>query len=508
MPIDPRMVKWDESAPAASGPTIDPRMVKWEDVKPEFEDPGALMTGVIGAGRATDQLVKGVQQLYYKARGDQKAQDALAEESRANDAAYAPLKEARPWATGIGEAIPDLALMASTRGSPTAVMLRSAGAAAAPGALKYGTFDERASRALIGGLGGGLGAAGGMLFNRVLQPAGASAVSVGKEAIEAANRVGYKPTAAQITQSPALANFENFLAKNPGSAGVMQRAAEANQTALNTAGARAMGETASDLGEGTFKAAEARIGGEFSRLGQVTQPNLGNNFLNSLAKIDSANAARGPFRNKTVDSLVDKGLDLAASGKLSGTAYKEIRTELANAAQAAYKAGDATTGRAYKDVVAALDDAAKGSLSKADQEAWDAARQQWSAFKTLSKGNVAEAGNVSAPRVASVVRRNGPGLRTGNAQGDIADIARVGEAFKGVQNPNSGGMVNQLAYQNVLGPLMMAGNRGLAGAYMSPIGQRYMANGLLNVGKPGEVLLSRGAGLLGAPAGLGLLNVE
>ena len=30
MPIDPRMVKWDEAP--TNAPTIDPRMVKWEDV--------------------------------------------------------------------------------------------------------------------------------------------------------------------------------------------------------------------------------------------------------------------------------------------------------------------------------------------------------------------------------------------------------------------------------------------------------------------------------------------
>ena len=69
------------------------------------------------------------------------------------------------------------------------------------------------------------------------------------------------------------------------------RALQANQTALNTSAAKAMGETASDLGEGTFNAAKTRIGGEFDRLGQITQPKLGNDFINSLAHIDAANKA-------------------------------------------------------------------------------------------------------------------------------------------------------------------------------------------------------------------------
>lgn len=40
MPIDPRMVQWDDApaAPTSSGPKIDPRMVKWKDEKPAKPD--------------------------------------------------------------------------------------------------------------------------------------------------------------------------------------------------------------------------------------------------------------------------------------------------------------------------------------------------------------------------------------------------------------------------------------------------------------------------------------
>lgn len=477
--------------------------------KPSYEDPGLGMSALIGAGRATDQIVKGVQQLYYKATDDQPALRRLDEQVQSDNAAYSPLAQSRPWATGAGEAVPGMLAMA-TGGGPVALMAKSALAGAVPEALKYGDAGERAGRALIGGAGGLAGSVGGLGFARLLKPAGAGSQAVSQEAIDAASRIGYKPTPAQITQNPAMLNVENYLARSPGSSGVMQAASQANQTALNRAAAGAMGETASDLGEGTFKAAQTRIGGEFNRLGQITQPNLGNGgFLNSLAQIDSANAAKGAFRNSKIDGLVDKSLDLAANGQLSGTAYKEIRTELANAAQSAFQGGDATVGRAYKDVVAALDNAAKGSLSKADQEAWDAARQQWSAFKTLTKGNVAEAGNVSAPRVASVVRRNGAGLRTGDAQGPLADIARIGETFKGVQNPNSGNLMQTMLYGNpITGVPLALGNRAASAAYMSPLGQSYMANGLLNIGQTGERALIGGGGLLGGPVARGLLNVE
>jgi hypothetical protein len=48
MPIDPRMVKWDEAPKTA--PTIDPRMVKWEDV-PQDKPRGFLASvGDVAAG--------------------------------------------------------------------------------------------------------------------------------------------------------------------------------------------------------------------------------------------------------------------------------------------------------------------------------------------------------------------------------------------------------------------------------------------------------------------------
>lgn len=486
-----------------------PKTVAPVEAKPSLvEDPGFGMTALIGAGRASDQMVKGVQQLYYKATGNEPALKSLADQVQGDNAAYAPLAKARPWATGLGESVPSALALVSGGGGPLAMAAKSAIAGAAPEAIKYGDAGERAGRALVGGAGGLAGAGIGLGISKILKPA-ATAASVGDDALNAAARIGYKPTAGQATQNPALLNIENYLARSPGSSGVMQQASQANQTALNRAAAGAMGESASDLSEGTFKAAQNRIGGEFSRLSNNTNPVLGNDFLNTLAKIDTANAAKGPFANKSISGLVDKGLDLAANGNLSGQAYKEVRTELGNAAQSAFKSGDASAGKAYKEMVASLDKAAKDGLSKADQEAWDTARKQWSAFKTLTKGNVAEAGDVSAARVASAVRRNGAGLRTGDAQGALPDIARIGEAFKGPLNPNSGNLMQTMLYGNPFtGVPLAAANRLGSGVYMSAPAQSYLRNGLLDVGPTGQRLLMGGGGLLGAPLGRGLLGVE
>jgi hypothetical protein len=381
--------------------------------------------------------------------------------------------------------------------------------AGAQSLLSYGTPEERIKRAAVDAAAGGAGVVAGRALTRVLKPAGVGAQGASDAAMDAASRVGFKPMPSQIANNPGMANFENYLLRTPGSSGTMQKAVTANQTALNRAGAKAMGEAAGTLDESVFRAAQGRIGAEFDRLGQITSPDLSSGFLNTLAKIDADNAARGSFASKEINSLVDKGLDLASKGNLDGQAYKQIRTELANQAQAAFRGGDATTGQAYKTLYTALDDAAKATLSPADQKAWDVARQQWKAFKTLTKSNVAEGGNVSAARTAAAVRAGGPALRTGAASGELADIARIGEAFKGVQNPNSGQLMNQMIFSNpITGLPMLAANKGMAAAYMSPVGQRYFSRGLLDVGVTGQELLGR-AGIHSAiPLGRGLLGAE
>lgn len=470
------------------------------------DDIGAGEAALISAGRHTDKIIQGVRQAYNWATGDEATLAKMKADEADKDRLFDPLAKKHPVATTAGAVAPYLATSLLSGGTS---LVGSAATAAIPSLASYGTAEERLKRGAVDAAGGAAGVLLGRGISRLLKPAGAGTQAVSDSVTDAASRIGYKPTPAQISQNPAMAGFENYLARSPGSSGRMQAITNANQSALNRAAARAMGEMADSLDEGVFAAAQNRIGGEFTRLGQVTQPDLSQGFINALAKVDSDNAARGAFANSKVTSLIDKGLDLASQNKLSGTAYKEVRTELSNQAQAAFKSGDATVGQAYKQIVAALDDAAKGSLSKADQKAWDTARQQWAAFKTLSKGNVAEAGNVSAARVASAVRARGPQLRTGAASGELADIARIGEAFKSVPNPTSGQLTQQMMYGNPITgiPLMLA-NKTAGAAYMSPLGQRYFSRGLLDVGEAGQGLLGRSGALVGVPGVRGLLGVE
>lgn len=473
---------------------------------PQGPQEGMGQAMLIAAGRGTDKLVQGVRQAYNWATNDQATLDKMAAEQADNDRLYKPLQDKFPIATGIAETAPAAAFFPIGGG---ASVLRAAASAAIPSVLSYGTAEERVKRGAVDAAFGAGGALAGRGLARVLKPAGVGAQMAGDTALEAAERIGYKPTPAQIADSPSMAAFENYLLRSPGSSGTMQTVAKANQSALNRAGAKAMGEVADKLDEGVMAAAKGRIGDEFTRLSTVTKPQLSDDFISALARIDADNAARGPFKSASITDLIDKGLELASKGDLDGKAYKEIRSELASKAKAAFKSGDSTTGQAYKAVTAALDDAAKSSLHEADQKAWDVARKQWSAFKTLTKGNVAEAGNVSAAKVASAVRAQGPALRLGELTGDLADVARVGEAFKSIPNPTSGQLTQQMLYGNPFTGVPLAlGNKAAATAYMSPLGQRYFSRGLLDVGDGGQKLLGRTGIHLGVPLGRSLLGVE
>jgi hypothetical protein len=460
--------------------------------KPEIGRGEAFM---VAAGKKTDSILDGITQLYLGARGEDKALGGLKQNVDEKNALYAPLKAQYPIVTGLGEALPAMAGGGS--------MLGNVAASAIPEALAYGSASERAKNAGVAGAGAMLGTWVGNAVGRVLKPGGPGTQAISPEARAAADRLGVQLSPGEISQNPAMQGFENYLRRSPGSSGAMQARDLANKAAINKAAAGAVGQNADNVGESVLAAAKANIGSEFTRLQSVTKPDVSNDLLSAAIKLDVANAEKGAFRNAEVDKLVDKALDLAAQGKLTGKAYKEIRSEIS---ARSVEATDSVVANAYREIRSALDSAAKASLSKADQEAWDLSRQQWHAYKILTKGNVVEDGSVSAARLASKVRNQGDGLRTG-AQGPLYDIARIGESVKGVPNPTSGQLTQQMMYGNPFSGIpLVVGNKAAQSVYTNPLVQKYLANGLLDIGPNGQLVLesfARPAGLLGVRQYLG-----
>lgn len=217
------------------------------------DTPGVGETLLIGAGRTFDRIGKGMQQLYYGATGNNAALTKLKAQAEADDAAYAPLKEARPWATGIGEAAPSMVLP----GGGGTTLLSNAGrmalAGALPNVLEYGSAEERLKRGAVGAAAGatlpvagaavktgwsfaepmfnkGREAIAGRLLNRVAGDSAPDVINRLKSATELVP--GSAPTAAQVAESGGIAALERqAAAANPEA--YTRRAMEQSSARLN-----------------------------------------------------------------------------------------------------------------------------------------------------------------------------------------------------------------------------------------------------------------------------------
>lgn len=213
------------------------------------DDPGALMAGLIGAGRTVDQIIDGMKQLGFNLTGNREALDNLASDQAEKSRLYQPLKDQRPIMTAIGEAAPGMVIPIGGGATMAANAVRLAASGAVPSALEYGSAGERAGRAAAGAAGavtGGivLPAAGraiaktvpaiGRTVKAVVEPltdggrtaiagrtlrnaAGESADDVARRMASAAPLVpGSIPTAAQVAESGGIAALERAVAQaNP-----------------------------------------------------------------------------------------------------------------------------------------------------------------------------------------------------------------------------------------------------------------------------------------------------
>lgn len=242
MLIDPRQVKWDQ--PEAPAPDVEVLGMKLPDWL------GATM---IGAGKATARLGQGAKQLYYGATGNDAEQEKLRQQVEEEDRLYKPLKEARPWATGIGEALPSLAVPVGGGAGMLASAGRAAIAGAAPGVLEYGSAGERLQRGAIGavaGAGAPLVGAGVKTAHALAEPfygagrerivgrtlnraADVDAAAVAQRLRNAQQLVpGSAPTAAQVAESGGISALErSAAAANPQA--YTQRAMEQSSARLN-----------------------------------------------------------------------------------------------------------------------------------------------------------------------------------------------------------------------------------------------------------------------------------
>lgn len=215
MPIDPRMVRWEEDKPSAG---IDPRMVNWGSAPPSgnlisldasrtaAEGVGIPQAAAIALGQGFDKAAMGLKELTLKgvrrfgpksfATAANNELQSLAEAEKEKDSAFAGLQQARPITTGLAQAGP--AMMASGGMGIVPAALTMGGFEA----LKPGTAQERLSRGAVNTAGALVGGYVGNKVASAVAPVGNNMVNAAqREALAAAQRVGYKPRLALFGQT-------------------------------------------------------------------------------------------------------------------------------------------------------------------------------------------------------------------------------------------------------------------------------------------------------------------
>lgn len=489
--------------------------------QPEAEDPGIMGAMAVGAGRVFDRAAAGVKD--FMPQGIQNYGDRLGKAlgmgdgsklaDRAtqddNTAIYNKLEQKRPFATAAGSALPMIAALPAVGSVGGAAAL-----SALPGLISYGTPEEKLTDAALGAAGGGLGAGLGKAVGRVLNPIRSAPNAATTDAMEAAARLGYRPPVGQEMGNRALQVLEQQAAKNPISARGAQSYNQANQAALNSAAARGIGESADTITEDVMAAAKSRIGGEFDRLATDKVIPLDKTFTARIDHLRTRVEAAGPFKNTQAVDVLDSARMVGQSGKMTGEAYQAIRSELTDMSRVASRAGNDKLAGTIKGVRKSMDDAAERVLSPEDLKAWKTARTQYAGLKTLEKRGAIKGGDVDPAIIRNIMQSGDKGaFARGNMQGELADIARIGNAFRPL--PDSGTASNLVSQALLSGGAGLMGPGALAMSLAAPLaankalfskgGQHYLRHGAVKITPEIEKRLMQGGyGLLGLPAlGLG-----
>lgn len=477
--------------------------------QPTVEDPGFGQSALIGAGRQLDRLYEGVKQSGLQvgaAMGSDSARQALAEQAQReqqNTEQYAKLQAIRPGATALGEAAP--LVMAPMLGAGVGGIAASA---ALPGLMEYGTAEERLGRGAMGAAGGAVGATAGKAISRVIKPTQAM-TEAQRKALEAADRLGVKLTSGEASGNRALRWAEAASADIPGAAGIASRRAAGNEKAMASAAARAIGQNADELTEGTLAAARQDLSNRYGQiLGQV-QIKLDKPLQSELAAVTGSKVLKS-LRDDSVEGLIDEIQAVAKSGVADGQWFQQNKTVLDAAIRSAYNTqGGASRAKALENVEKALSRAAMRSLPEDRAAAYKALEKQWANLRMLETGKVVEDGRVLPGRLKSAMETRYRGaFKEGKIQGDLADIARVSGVMR---QPPQSGTVPRAFYTGagmtgaLLEPTTTAAAFGfpalLQGITASPAMRNYMTKGLMNLSPEEIARLTRGggyAGLLGA----------
>lgn len=362
--------------------------------------------------------------------------------------------------------------------------------AAALGGAAFGATQpsldegEAAMNTGLGALGGVGGQAAVKGIGALISPVRGAVSDTAAALARALEDRGVKLSTAQLKDSRPLKFLESAFASLPFTArGEAEKILTQNRQ-FTSAALKAVGESADEATPQVLQQARSRLGKTFEVLSSLPSVKLGDDMLNRLSALDSAQAeVRGVLETAPIDKIINGMLDKLARGELSGNAAQTIRSELTKEASAA-AATNPRLASALKEVRDGVDSAIRDQLSPAQREAWDVAREQYAALKTIeramSKTTEAASRGLASPAALGESVRAQDRARFPRAMGELATLARAGNAT--LRPPPSSGTAEREMMVRLLtgGGLTGAG----AGASLATGDPTYAAMGAASLAAP------------------------
>lgn len=508
----------------------------WQKYGPDATDQGAknfaaemnpLQAVAVGAGRGFERLDSGIRQPLYEfgakmgfPRAEQK-RDELAASDQEAKRLYAPMQEAHPFASGIGETLPAFAVPVGGATSVLGAMGRMALPGAAQALLSYGSPEERLKDAALQGAGGAIGGGLTTLAGKIVSPAIKAATPELQGMAQTAKAAGITLNPAQLTGGKFAQGVQSALDTIPWTAGAQQVAKDAQQQAFNKSVLKSVGADAARATPDVLADAAATVGSKFEAgYSGVTVP-INQTTKTLMNAIKNKYAQRlDAMQKPIVANIVD---DLKAAGNtISGEQYHGFVSDIA---QAARNVSDKKTQGALKSLRKVLDDSFKSAAQPGQAATYFEARGQWKNLLTIEealKNGRSVSGDIPAKQFYAAMQKTTPNFVRGSG-GELGEMARSGRQFLPDPIANSG-----TPFRTAFTNLLSAGTMGGAGAGVSALsggdpmdglklgllgyGASKGAQKIFNSGYPANQLLSeemkrllmRGGGLLGTGAAAGL----
>lgn len=431
-----------------------------EYYKEDVEQMPWYETALMGAGRTVGKLGAGLQDLYYRAMGDDVARKQMQEKQSDFDKYYNVAQEVAPWSTTLGEIAPYLLTtpFAGTAGSvvtrPLGMLKRPlarklyyspvAGAAAEGGLLGALHYNETAAE---GALGGAAGAAIGKIgtrlakkpLNIIFEPGQREAERIAREFQD----YGYKLTPGQVYGSESMIGKERRIFSQK----YIDKLNSDNTMTTNRLVAEAMGvpnadsinpivmKTARRSTKDLYKEALKDVNADALEIDDAFSP-----FLENLDKRTSDIVNRHLFNIRKFTGLeFDEFGDIASAPDLTGEQLKEVRRMISKAIKREYNRGENYASDALTKMKNSLDNLLQDRMEEFQFQDLLQADKQYAVRKMMEKGKVLKGSDAQAASIGQKLANQYPGAyRYNELEGPMSVVGKFGDRYSGIKGMTPG----------------------------------------------------------------------